>query len=126
VIKHIEHYANNEDFVANYGVLSFTSPKAQPFADGNAFFGSVFTREGPGHLLNMHYLDKMFTMVNGKVDENGNSFMNSFIPSRSSRDEAPDLGQRKMIKDVSRLWQYRNGRKPVDDDGFPPVRPTPT
>ncbi|KAH6716277.1 hypothetical protein DL95DRAFT_347356 [Leptodontidium sp. 2 PMI_412] len=125
VIKHIEHYANTEDFVANVGVLSFTSPKAQPFADGNAFFGSVFTREGPGHLLNMHYLDKMFTMVNGKVDEDGNSFMNSFIPSRSSRDQAADLGQRKMIKDVSRLWQYINGRKPVDEVGVPPVRPTP-
>lgn len=67
---------------SNFGVLNFTSPQAQPFADGNAFFGTVFTREGPGHLLNMHYLDKMFTIVNGRVDDNGNPFMNSVIPSR--------------------------------------------
>ncbi|KAH7381752.1 hypothetical protein BKA64DRAFT_763860 [Cadophora sp. MPI-SDFR-AT-0126] len=124
VIKHIEHYANTEDFVANFGVLKFTSPQAQPFADGNAFFGSVFTREGPGHLLNMHYLDKMFTMVNGRVDDDGNPFMNSLVPSRNSRKGAENPGQRRMIKDVSRLWQYRNGLKPVDEAFFPPVRPT--
>jgi len=124
VIKHIEHYANTEDFVANFGVLNFTSPQAQPFADGNAFFGTVFTREGPGHLLNMHYLDKMFTMVNGRVDDNGNPFMNSVIPSRRSRGEAEIPGQQKMIKDISRLWQYRNGMNPVDEIYVPPVRPT--
>ncbi|KAH7333410.1 hypothetical protein BKA65DRAFT_553757 [Rhexocercosporidium sp. MPI-PUGE-AT-0058] len=124
-VFYCQNYANTEDFVANLGVLSFTSPKAQPFADGNAFFGSVYTREGPGHLLNMHYLDKMFTMVNGQVDEDGNSFMNSLIPSRNSREDVNDPSQRKMIKDVSRLWQYRNGRKPVDEVGVPPIRPTP-
>lgn len=85
VIKHIEHYANSKDFVANLGVLEFTSPKAQPFADGNAFFGKVFVREGSGHLLNMHYLDKMFTMVNGVVDESGNKFMNSMVQRRFVR-----------------------------------------
>lgn len=82
VIKHIEHYANTGDFLAQFGVLNFTSPQGQPFADGNAFFGTVFTRDGTGHLLNMHYLDNMFTMVMGKVDERGNAFMNSVVPSR--------------------------------------------
>lgn len=82
VIKHIEHYANTGDFVANFGVLKFTSPQAQPFADGNAFYGSVFTREGTGHLLNMHYLDRMFAMVGGRVDERGNAFMDSVVVSR--------------------------------------------
>ncbi|CZT04996.1 hypothetical protein WAI453_007538 [Rhynchosporium graminicola] len=123
VIKYIEHYANTEDFVANYGVLSFTSPSAQPFADGNAFCGSVFTREGSGHLLNMHYLDKMFTIVNGKVDEDGNPFMNTLIPSRNVRENATGAGERKMIKDVSRLWQYRNGLKPVDEVLSSPSKP---
>jgi hypothetical protein len=82
VIKHIEHYANNEDFVANIGVLNFTSPQAQPYADGNAFFGPVFIRQGSGHLLNMHYLDNMFTRVNGRVDDDGNAFMNSLVSNR--------------------------------------------
>lgn len=57
VIKYIEHYANSNDFVANIGVLAFTSPEHQPFAEGNAFAGIVFKRDGMGHLLNMHYLD---------------------------------------------------------------------
>jgi hypothetical protein len=82
VIKYIEHYANSEDFVANIGVLNFTSPSAQPYADGNAFSGPVFIREGSGHLLNMHYLDKMFPMVNGRVDEDGNTFMKTVIARR--------------------------------------------
>ena len=82
VVRHIEHYANSEDFVANIGVLNFTSPSAQPYADGNAFYGPVFIREGSGHLLNMHYLDKMFPMVNGRVDEDGNTFMNTTIATR--------------------------------------------
>jgi hypothetical protein len=81
VIKHIEHYANSEDFVANIGVLNFTSPAAQPFSDGNAFFGPVFIRQGSGHLLNIHYLDNMFRMVDGRVDEQGNAFMNTVVPT---------------------------------------------
>jgi hypothetical protein len=85
VIKHIEHYANSEDLVANIGVLKFTSPEAQPYADGNAFAGQVFKREGTGHLLNMHYLDTMFRMVDGRVDESGNEFMNSPIGNQDRR-----------------------------------------
>ena len=81
-MKYIEHYANSEDFVANIGVLNFTSPQAQPYADGNAFAGSVFLREGSGHLLNMHYLDTMFKRVNGRV-EDGNEFMDSLASDRS-------------------------------------------
>jgi hypothetical protein len=80
-IRYIEHYANSEDFVANFGVLNFTSPQAQPYADGNAFFGPVFEGEGSGHLLNMHYLDSMFIMVDGKVAD-VNAFMNSQVCDR--------------------------------------------
>jgi hypothetical protein len=85
VIKHIEHYANTEDLVANIGVLKFTSPQAQPYADGNAFAGHVFKRKGTGHLLNMHYLDTMFRMVDGEVDESGNEFMNSWVGNQGRR-----------------------------------------
>jgi hypothetical protein len=81
VIKYVEHYANSQDFVANIGVLNFTSPQAQPYADGSPFFGPVFVREGSGHLLNMHYLDKMFTRVDGLVEDE-NAFMDSLVPNR--------------------------------------------
>lgn len=114
VIKHIEHYANSKDFVANIGVLNFTSPQAQPYADGNAYYGPVFVREGTGHLLNMHYLDTMFKMVNGKVDEE-NEFMNSVVQDRGETVGMMNGNALKRIKDVSRLWEYRNGGKPRDD-----------
>ncbi|CAL3968166.1 unnamed protein product [Diplocarpon coronariae] len=144
VIKHIEHYANTRDFVANIGVLQFTSPQAQPYADGNAFFGRVFVREGTGHLLNMHYLDKMFTLVNGRVDDSGNKFMNSKITKKQDTRTAPFRAEltvfrasrphnasqnghepQQMVKDVSRLWQYRNGLQPADENGVPPERTIP-
>lgn len=55
VIKHTEHYANSEDFVANIVVLNFTSPQAQTYGMGMVFFfGPVFNRQGSGHLLNIH------------------------------------------------------------------------
>jgi len=135
VIKHIEHYANSEDLVANIGVLKFTSPSAQPYADGNAFAGEVFTRKGTGHLLNMHYLDTMFRMVDGKVDESGNEFMNLVIGKqarrsvvlrsfksvlltwdRVGREEMTNGNQKgpQMMKDKSRLWKYINGGMPQD------------
>jgi len=139
VIKHIEHYANTGDFVANLGVLAFTSPEHQPFADGDAFAGTVFKREGTGHLLNMHYLDTMFTMADGRVIEEGNLFMNSEVPAKNEVPAYVDaLGQAlswvrsndgangrstgamtngqgpRRIKDVSRLWKYINGKQPTD------------
>lgn len=77
IIKHVEHYANKDDFVANIGVLMFGGPVAQAKPDANPFFGSVFVRNASGHLLNMHYLDTMFTMIHGEVNEAGNEFMNS-------------------------------------------------
>jgi len=119
VIKYIEHYANNSDFVANIGVLNFTSPAAQPYADGNAFAGPVFVREGTGHLLDMHYLDNMFTRNAGRV-EDGNAFMDSLVGDSNSRENGEGLSngagghKQRRLKDVSRLWQYRNGGKPKD------------
>ena len=76
--------------VSKIGILKFTSPGAQRYADGNAFAGQAFKREGTGHLLNRHYLDTVFKMnENGKVDESGNDFMNSLITNQQKRCVVP-------------------------------------
>lgn len=54
-IRYIEHYANDEDMVARWGVLHFTHVP-------NRFMGRIFTRKGTGHLLNQHYLNYMFPL----------------------------------------------------------------
>lgn len=60
LIQHIEHYCNEFDFVARFGVLHFTGNKLE-----NRFVGKVFKNKGqPGHLLNQHYLDVMFARDN--------------------------------------------------------------
>lgn len=69
----------------------------------------------------------MFTMIDGKVNDNGNEFMNSMVSDRLvprhlgnieligfSGTQGENVNS-KRIKDVSRLWQYRNGRNPQDD-----------
>ncbi|KAL4892704.1 hypothetical protein BDV59DRAFT_202451 [Aspergillus ambiguus] len=71
VLQYIEHYANDGDFVANIGVLQFTSLIAR-YTATDAFSGKIFRRQGSGHLLNMHYLDTMF-------GEQG-VFMNTEVP----------------------------------------------
>jgi hypothetical protein len=78
-VRHIEHFANKEDFLANIGVLNFTSSQAQPYADGYAFAGAVFARNGKGHMLNQHYLGAMFKIVDGMVNDEGNEFMNPAV-----------------------------------------------
>ncbi|KAJ5382139.1 hypothetical protein N7517_000050 [Penicillium concentricum] len=54
-IGHIEHYANAADIVALGGVLHFVDIP-------NRYMGRLFVRPNSGHLLNMHYLDNMFTL----------------------------------------------------------------
>lgn len=77
-IRHIEHYANNQEFVSRWGVLSFAS---SPGAASNRFCGRVFEQNTRGHQFNQHYLDTMFPLD----DETGfglsdqNSFMDSEI-----------------------------------------------
>ncbi|OJJ37058.1 hypothetical protein ASPWEDRAFT_38696 [Aspergillus wentii DTO 134E9] len=101
VIKYIEHYANSEDFVANIGVLKFTS-SAAAYAGGTLFSGSVFRREGSGHLLNIHYLDRMFG--------DDCAFMDSKVAVGESNEE-------KTVKELSRLFAYKNGKSPDGPDG---------
>jgi len=61
----------------------------------------------------------MFTRVNGRVAD-GNVFMDSLVPNSNGRENKEELlngfsGHReKRLKDISRLWQYRNGGKPQD------------
>lgn len=56
VIGHIEHYANAGDFVSQFGVLNYTRIQ-------NRFMGRLFLAPGSGHLLNQHYLYKMFALT---------------------------------------------------------------
>jgi hypothetical protein len=103
VLRYIEHYANTKDFVANIGVLQFTTPEAA-YSSQSMFSGSLFVRQGSGHLFNMHYLDPMFG--------EGCAFMKSMV-------EAPDEGgveniALKPVGELSRLYQYRNGESPEE------------
>ena len=180
-VRHIEHYANTEDFVARWGVLHFTGMQAPraPTLGGiptNRFMGRVFQRSGRGHQFNMHYLDTMFPLdwkrgygtletndfmekeaklcgveANGDLDDdksktnrggresldnwvldvvdwevaNGEpkehvvvqnsspvSTRQSTIASQDSL--VPSKGLVTKVKDVSRLWAYRNGMVPRD------------
>ncbi|KAL1867518.1 hypothetical protein Daus18300_006362 [Diaporthe australafricana] len=132
-IGHIEHYCHSTDFVALWGVLHF---KAASTADRNApvFAGRAFSRAGPwgqeGHLLNQHYLNAMFPLERkgggGKGELVGCAETNAFMESEvtvgaQEGDDEPGppgvLGVEgstvtRKVKELSRLWQYRNGRSP--------------
>jgi len=67
-IGHIEHYANQGDFVAQIGVLNYTSI-------ANRFMGRVFQSPYSGHLLNQHYLHEMFPLDDDSRCCDTNEFM---------------------------------------------------
>lgn len=137
IVKYIEHYANTLDYVARGGILHFRPDPPPPSAagsgqipstlssqealDSNRYVGRLFKRTGPGHLLNQHYLDPMFQIsssdaVQGRVLDD-----NEYMDQRVDRaiferwDTVQALGggegqsQGVLIKDLSRLWRYRNG-----------------
>ncbi|KAK5208618.1 hypothetical protein LTR47_004204 [Exophiala xenobiotica] len=104
--------------------------------DENRFVGQLFKREGSGHQLNQHYLDNIFEMENvdtevlneGRVRD-GNAYMDSQMDEavmnqwntvqaidssvdRSGNGGAAGSGTGRQIKQVSRLWSYRNGGDP--------------
>lgn len=69
VLGHIEHYANAGDFVSQFGVLNYTRIN-------NRFMGRLFLSPGSGHLLNQHYLYKMFALTpDRKACADTNPFM---------------------------------------------------
>lgn len=140
-IGHIEHYCHSTDFVALWGVLHFkaesaANPSAPVFA-GRAFSRTA-ARGQEGHLLCQHYLNAMFSLEsNVETGElvgcaDTNSFMDSEVTVVGASGEAggdTDDEQRppgspgmigregagtmtRKVKELSRLWQYRNGRSP--------------
>ena len=203
IIQHVEHYANEGEYVSKFGILHFrpdqanpqtsnngsstdthfqysskpgptsnvakiksapsdhhllklqthikksatwtTSPKTpierdelQAQQEKNRFFGCLFKRAASGHLLNMHYLDCVFEMegvdhkdrTKGRVKD-GNQYMDAWADmgyfERFDTVQAIGNGQpqgpsatrrnapaRKQIKELSRLWTYRNGQSPAD------------
>ena len=140
LIRHVEHYANSNDLVSRWGVLNFAKA---PTHLTNHFVGKLFERRGSGHMLNQHYLDTMFPLdpstgmvaetnefVETLVDEDMivgkntpaidaklavalradvNVPQNSYSPPSSTG----ALKNMKPVKEVSRLWQYRNGMSPL-------------
>ena len=204
VIEHIEHYANDGDWVARFGVLHFRQSHdittEEDATDGDAtasgssatrqvqrpqtsvqlpdglkkkstwdlerkrrrkdrFFGRMFKRgDCSGHQLNQHYLDNLFVMDDklervldgdeiqtrpahamGGRKQAIKSFMEMEVdPDMLERDntviaatldikqrgaaknrvhpqsEGPNEAKRFKVKELSRLWLYRNGRTPED------------
>lgn len=140
-IGHIEHYCHSTDFVALWGVLHFKAasaadPSAPVFA-GRAFSRTA-ARGQEGHLLCQHYLNAMFPLErDGETGElvgcaDTNAFMEGDV-TVAARGEDPDGGDdvdeqlpaspgmlgregavtmTRKVKELSRLWQYRNGRIP--------------
>ncbi|KAF8253950.1 hypothetical protein K440DRAFT_592686 [Wilcoxina mikolae CBS 423.85] len=133
-IKHIEHYANEFDFVSRLGVLAYhPGPRNKGSGEGaeflewrmhdNQFAGKLFMRPGKGgHQFVMHYLDEMF--------KGGIGGEQVFVPIEVKDDKAGggkakgvvlDAGKEGLVKktdaeQTSRLWGYRGGKVPEDDD----------
>lgn len=64
VISHIEHYCNSQDMVTRWGALYSAKSILQ-----NRFCGHIFINEGvSGHMLNQHYLSKMFPISDRQVN----------------------------------------------------------
>ncbi|KAL3433731.1 hypothetical protein BDV09DRAFT_205150 [Aspergillus tetrazonus] len=105
-ILHIEHYANSRDFVSLWGALNFSNIP-------NRFMGRVFVRQGSGHLFNQHYLGTMFPLGPDNRVLDSNSFMDTetdFPGSTVNGSKGTD--QRVKVRELSRLWLYRNGGSP--------------
>lgn len=97
----------------------------------NTYVGRLFVRKGSGHQMNGNYLDNFFALdQESKTVEEDNEFMNSElneevfegydIASRTCERDVWDckagnrMGDGRKIKDVCRLWSYRNGGSPKD------------
>ncbi|KAK5073293.1 hypothetical protein LTR70_010321 [Exophiala xenobiotica] len=102
----------------------------------NRYVGRLFVRKGSGHQMNGNYLDYYFPMSTDDKDrlvavKDDNDFMSSElneqiladcdIASKVSEKDVWDCSPRgqhcedaRQIKDVSRLWRYRNGMSPEE------------
>ncbi|KIX02811.1 uncharacterized protein Z518_08754 [Rhinocladiella mackenziei CBS 650.93] len=119
------------------------NPSAQ---DDNRFVGRLFKRLGSGHQFNQHYLDNMFEMegvdphdLSKGYVKGGNPYMDmpvdmevfdewdtvqyatADVHGSVGNGDRPgsSIGQKervKSVKELSRLWGYRNGMNP-DEEG---------
>lgn len=111
------------------------SPEEQERQENNRFFGRLFKRAGSGHQLNQHYLDNLFEMEGldpndfaaGRVKD-GNAYMDAEVDlgalqwdtvqavSGGQGNVKGGIGRggekKKQVKELSRLWAYRNGGDP--------------
>ncbi|KAI6785087.1 uncharacterized protein J7T54_008181 [Emericellopsis cladophorae] len=125
-ICHIEHYANIYDFASRWGVLNYTKETPVDQLE-NRFMGKLFINPRAGHQFNQHYLDSIFpldpTLRFTRDPEDGDFMEMDAMPD--SRGDRAGMDHRepwdkskgsytKKMRDVSRLWQYRNGRRLVD------------
>lgn len=83
-IGHIEHYANEGDFVSQFGVLN--SALAVD-SIRNRFMGRVFVSPRSGHLMNQHYLHQMFTLDADNVCLENNEFMDSQVAVKTANQD---------------------------------------
>lgn len=141
-IGHIEHYCHSTDFVALWGVLHFKEAASSAGPGAPVFAGRAFSRTAArgqeGHLLSQHYLNAMFPLErDGETGElvgcaDTNAFMEGDVtvvargedadggddvdeelpasPGMMGREGAVTMTRK--VKELSRLWQYRNGRIP--------------
>ncbi|KAL3479717.1 hypothetical protein BJX99DRAFT_267750 [Aspergillus californicus] len=109
-ILHIEHYANSREFVSVFGVLNFISTP-------NRFMGQLFVRQGSGHMFNQHYMNTMFALGQDNRVLESNDFMDTEIEDPGNTDTLNPPQSRK-VKDLSRLWLYKNGGSPKDQPDF--------
>jgi hypothetical protein len=101
-------------------------------ASWNSYHGAVFERVGSGHQFNQHYLDNMFpldeSMRRVKQLSDGSPLKGTFMDTEVKVHNEPtedktavngnnavgdQVGVRKVYQ-LSRLWQYTNGRDPTD------------
>lgn len=137
-ISYIEHYTNSYDFVSRWGVLHFVRYRPTQKA-ANHYMGRVFACPGTGHLLNQHYLDYLFPLTDRKksfmelpirVGASGDDWWDNVLNASKTHssgqfvevydtDELVEKDPTSVVrvKDVSRLWKYRNGMSPSDADG---------
>lgn len=88
----------------------------------NQYVGRLFIREGSGHQFVRNYIDDLF--LSGREE-----FMDGFVDAELLRDDdvvvvvvaggegngmAMEKEKGLRVKDVSRLWMYRNGGSPMD------------
>ncbi|EAU92207.2 hypothetical protein CC1G_13022 [Coprinopsis cinerea okayama7 len=94
-IKVIEHYVNENDFVAQIGIQHFATG-----VPGAQYLGKIFTRKAEGgHMFNEHYMFSMFGQGTATP------FLNTHVVSNG-------VNMGLTVRELSRLWRYLGGNSP--------------